>query len=63
MEGSLVFLRRALMVVSLSVIVASIVIMQLSDQSFRTAVVNEASVHSEGNLADSHSVGNPRDQQ
>ncbi len=56
-EGSLVFLRRALLVVSLSVIVASIVIMKLSDNSFKTAVVDEASVHSEGDLADGHAVG------
>ncbi len=58
MEGSLVFLRRALMTLSLSVIMASVVIMQLSTNSFETAVENEASLHSEGNLADGHAVRN-----
>ncbi len=50
------FLRRALLLVSLSAIVASLVILKLSSNSFQAAVGNESSVHHEGDLADDYSV-------
>jgi hypothetical protein len=56
MESSLVFLRRALWLVCLSVIVASIAIMESSNASFVTAVSDEHAVHMEGNLCASYSV-------
>jgi hypothetical protein len=56
MENSLVFLRRALWLVCLSVIAASIAIMESSNSSFATAVSDEHAVHMEGDLCASHSV-------
>ncbi len=56
-ERSLVVLLRALLMVSVTVIAASVVVMELSDASFKMAVNQEESVHAEGNLAHLNSVG------
>ncbi len=49
-------LHRALVMVSLSAIVASAVVMELSNASFLKAVHKEEAVNDEGNLAHAHSV-------
>jgi hypothetical protein len=50
MEPSLVFLRRALWLVCLSVVVASVVIMEVNNVSTTVASTSEHAVHEEGDF-------------
>ncbi len=56
MERSLVFLQRAMTIVSMSVMALALAIMILNKQSLSSAANHEIAVNTEGDLAGMHSV-------
>ncbi len=56
-ERSLVFLHRALVLVSAVAVALALMVLVLSDRSFGSAVSHERNLHFEGNLATTFSVG------